>query len=445
MRATTGIVTALMAAAVPVLAGPCRPGKDAFCTANSLVLSALKLDGAATAFCSSYLSISTVTIDETVSVTPAASTDVVSSTLTASTVTSTLVSEELRSSEATVTSTAISYSTTTTTLTTSTVTLSCLDSAYTANAANSASASVAAASSSSVLVSVPKKRTLPPAIGGPPAEIPVDWPQSAVSQICSCLALPTPTYTNTVHVSLSASVDTVTATVTVTPSATVTSSFVSVSTSTYTSVSYTISVVVETAYATATTIATSGAAAYRRYNSPYDANIADGGFTSDYFGPGNPTRPAVLSSGALASLTFSTPSWPGSDTYLYLANGDTFDSAQAALLFQGFFVARQTGTYTLSSSGDYIDNYGYLWTGDVAYSTWDDSNTAFQASRTGAGYYGGSVAVTLNEGDAIPIAWLWANGGGVGQSWFVVSSPDGSSTTDTTGFLVPACSADTFA
>lgn len=383
--------------------------------------------------------------ESTVSVTPSASVDVVSSTLTASTVTSTVVSEQLRSSEATVTSTEVSFSTTTTTLTMTTLMLSCLDSAYTANAASSASSAAASSSSSAAsLLSAPDKRAPPPVVGTP-AELPADWPQSAISHICSCLALPTPTTTNTVTISLEPSIEVVTSTVTYTPSATVTSSFVSVSTSTYTSVSVSVSVVVETAYATATTIATTGAAAYRRYDAPYDANVDDSGFTSNYFGPGNPSRPTVLSSGSLASLTFSTPDWPGSDTYLYLDDGDTFDSSQAALLIQGFFVARQSGTYYLSSSGDYIDNYGYLWTGDVAYSAWNDDNTAFQASRTGAGYYGGSVAITLNQGDAIPITWLWANGGGVGQSWFVVTSPDGSSTSDTTGFLVPACSADTFA
>ncbi|KAL1889665.1 hypothetical protein Sste5346_008784 [Sporothrix stenoceras] len=424
--------------ALPVHAGPCRPGKDAFCITHSDVLSSLKIDNTATAFCLNVLSISTATVESTVSVTPSASIDVVSSTFTASTVTSTFVSEDLQSSEATVTSTEVSFSTSTTTLTTSTVTYSCLDSAFTAKV-------VSPVQSALSQPSFPDKRSQPSSVSGPdaPAGLPDDWTPEAITAICSCLSLPTPTKTNVVTISLEPSIEVATSIVTYTPRATVTSSFVSVSTSTYTSVAVSVSVVIETEYATATTIATNGAAAYRRYFSPYDANLEDAGFTSDDFSPLNPSRPAVLSSGYLASLTFSN--WPYGGTDLYLDDGAEFDASQAALLFQGFFVARQSGTYYLSTSGDYIDNYGYLWTGDVSYSTWSDSNAAFKASRTGDGYYGGSTSLSLNEGDAIPIAWLFANGGGAAQSYFVVTSPDGTSTTDTTGFLVPACSANTFA
>lgn len=114
-------------------------------------------------------------------------------------------------------------------------------------------------------------------------------------------------------------------------------------------------------------------------------------------------------------------------------------------MLQGFFIAKQTGTYTLFSSKDYVDNWGYLWTGDAAYSSWSDSNTAFQARRTDAGYFSGTATLTLNAGDAIPLAWLWANGGGVSQSYFMITAPDGSSTTDTTGYFVQSCSAGVFA
>jgi len=112
---------------------------------------------------------------------------------------------------------------------------------------------------------------------------------------------------------------------------------------------------------------------------------------------------------------------------------------------QGFFIAQETGVYTLSSSANYIDNWGYLWTGDAAYSAWDDSNTVFQASRTGDGYYGGATTLVMNAGDAVPITWLWSNGGGTAQSYFAISAPDGSYTTDSTGYFVQACSSGTFA
>ncbi|OMP88075.1 hypothetical protein BK809_0002832 [Diplodia seriata] len=110
---------------------------------------------------------------------------------------------------------------------------------------------------------------------------------------------------------------------------------------------------------------------------------------------------------------------------------------------QGFFVAQATGTYTISTSADYIDNYGYLWTGDAAY-TWTDGTTAYAATRTGGGYFGGSTSITMNAGDAVPMTWLWANGGGVGRSHFVITTPSGSSVTDTTGYFAPACDSSIF-
>lgn len=165
----------------------------------------------------------------------------------------------------------------------------------------------------------------------------------------------------------------------------------------------------------------------------------DSGFTSSYFKGLTPDF-----SGTLQDIDFSSPDWPSSDTTLSLPGQAPFDASQAAILAQGFFVAAETGTYVLSSSSDDIDNWGYLWTGDVAYLEWDDSNTDFQASRTGAGYYGGSTPLVMNAGDAIPLTWLWANGGGAAQSYFAITSPDGSTVTDTTGFFVQECSSEVF-
>lgn len=87
---------------------------------------------------------------------------------------------------------------------------------------------------------------------------------------------------------------------------------------------------------------------------------------------------------------------------------------------QGFFIARQTGTYVFVSSENTVDNWGYMWIGDNAYSAWDDSNTAFKSSRTGSPYVTGSTSIQLNAGDAVPITYLWANGGGVGRSSVVI-------------------------
>lgn len=211
------------------------------------------------------------------------------------------------------------------------------------------------------------------------------------------------------------------------------------STSTTVNTNYitTTATVTQTYYAVATTIVPDHFA-YREYTHSFDALGADN-FEASYF------KSATMNfNGTQETLTFSTPNWPSGSDYLTLSDGQEFYATQAAVLLQGFFIASETGTYTFSSSSSYIDNWGYLWTGDVAYSSWNDSNTDFQASRTGSGYYGGSSSVTMNAGDAMPMTWLWANGGGVGQSWFEVTLPDGSSTTDTSSYLVSACSSSTF-
>ncbi|KAK9418671.1 putative GLEYA domain-containing protein [Seiridium unicorne] len=324
----------------------------------------------------------------------------VPSTVTGNTVTDTTTTTLTTTTDVTTTETATV--TETTTQTTSTSTLTCLNSVYTA----------------STPVGTIFKR------GGQaskPTCIPSSWPSTVVSSACSCLSIPTPSTTTTLTFPCSTETDTYT------------------ETSSHTESTTTTTTTTLTAYAEATTIASNGIA-YRKYTHSYDANSASSGFTSSTF-------KSLTSdwSGVLQSLTFSIPNWPSGSQYLTLADHSAFLASQAALVLQGFFIAQETGTYTFTSSKDYIDNWGYLWTGDASDSTWSDSNTAYQASRTGAGYTTGTTTVTLNAGDAIPLAFLWANGGGVGESYFTVTTPSGSSTTDTTGYFVQACSSSVFA
>lgn len=195
-----------------------------------------------------------------------------------------------------------------------------------------------------------------------------------------------------------------------------------------------------TAFAVETTIASNGVQ-YRKYSHSFDANRVDGGgFTSTYF----KGRSAELS-GALTSLSFATPNWPSGSSTLTLSDGRSFASDQAALLLQGFFIAKETGQYIITSRGSDIDNYGYAWTGDNAYSAWNDGNTAFQSSRTGAGNVDGNTYLSLNAGDAVPLTYLWSNGGGVGQSIVRVTTPSGRVVTNHAGYFVQACSSSVFA
>jgi hypothetical protein len=195
-----------------------------------------------------------------------------------------------------------------------------------------------------------------------------------------------------------------------------------------------------TAYATETTIASNGVQ-YKKHSHNYNANLYDSGFTSNFF-----KSAATEFTGVLSSLSFSTPNWPGSNTYLTLSDRrDAFASDQAAIVMQGFYIAKQTGVHTFISSGDYVDNWAYLWVGDAAYSAWSDSNTAFKSSRTGAPYVTGRYQIQMNAGDAVPVTYLWANGGGVGQSRLQIVMPNGASVVQHNGYFVQACSSSVFA
>lgn len=196
--------------------------------------------------------------------------------------------------------------------------------------------------------------------------------------------------------------------------------------------------VTATAYAEATSLAASGLQ-YRRWEHPYDANEEAPGYTVNYFKNRTP----------LGAGTLRTPTFRGTANLLTLpttpATG-AITGAQAAVLMQGFFVARQSGTYTLYSGANDIDNWGYLWTGAVAFADWRDDNTAFKAVRTGrlGRYTGGITYMTMQAGDAVPVAWLWANGGGDAASFIGIRAPDGRISTDGADFFVRPCDEGVF-
>ncbi|KAH8199362.1 hypothetical protein TruAng_006494 [Truncatella angustata] len=392
---------------------------ELFCKVNVIVVSALKKDSAATSYCSRFLSIPTLTYTATATQTPASVYTTVPATVTGDAVTNTVTSTSTTTTDITITETATETSTETTTVTTSTSTLTCLDSAYTA----------------SVPVGTILKRG---AQVSKPTCIPTTWASPVISTACSCLSIPTPSTTTTLTTTLVPGTITATTTNTITPTATAYETTTEVATNTHTETTTTTITTTLTAYAEATTIASNGIA-YRKYTHSYNADSSSSGFTSTAFKSLTPDW-----SGVLQSLTFSTPNWSGGSQYLTLSDHSAFLATQAALVLQGFFIAKETGTYTFTSSKDYIDNWGYLWTGDAAYSSWSDSNTAYKASRTGAGYVTGTATVALNAGDAIPLAFLWANGGGVAQSYFTVTTPSGVRTTDSTGYFVQACSSTVF-
>ncbi|KAF2443336.1 hypothetical protein P171DRAFT_473647 [Karstenula rhodostoma CBS 690.94] len=403
-----------------------------FCKANDIVLHVLEKDAAATKYCSSFLSIPTLTFSTTATVTPASLTTTTPFTITEDAVTSTQTQTAIVTDTQTITSTSTRTNYATITSTTSTSTITCLNSAYTYTAPTGVIPEDAAVPAPEV------KRGA--AYYGKPSAIPKDWSKQYISTVCSCLSIPTPSTTTTATQTLVPGTITETSTLYEIPTATAATTVTETTTEQATATEETTTTSTITAYAVETTIASNGVQ-YRKYTHTFDANRADGGgFTSNYF----KNQPAQFS-GAITSLSFATPNWPSGSTTLTLSDGRSFPSDFAALLLQGFFIAKETGQYIITSRGGDVDNYGYAWTGDNAYSAWNDGNAAFRSARTGGGNVDGNTYLRLNAGDAVPLTYLWANGGGVGQNIVRITTPSGRVVTSHAGYFVQACSSSVFA
>ncbi|KAJ1322876.1 GLEYA domain-containing protein [Microdochium nivale] len=200
------------------------------------------------------------------------------------------------------------------------------------------------------------------------------------------------------------------------------------------------STVTSTVGSVATSIAANGLV-YKKFDHKFDGYSQNSGFGADFFHGKTPEFTGVWN-----SLNFATPYWPSMevDPTLQLDQANPFDTTQAALLFAGFFLAPQTGTYTFSVPADFNDNFAHLWTGSAAMN-WADSATAFKAVRTSNTSKGGSTTVKLNAGDAMPFAYLWANGFGAARSALNIVFPDGSSPADSSQLFAQPCSDSVFA
>lgn len=272
-----------------------------------------------------------------------------------------------------------------------------------------------------------------------PSGLPLSIPDVSVSIICSCAPL-----TSTVTVG-GAGASTVTATNTIVATsrgATTTS----VRTITYTAprgnpLTVT-STLTSTVAALATNIVPSGnGLPYKEYDSPFNAYLKDSGFSANYYKSKTPNW-----SGVWNSLNYATPYWPSMDVAftLQLDRPQPWDASQAALLFQGFFVAPQSGTFTFTVPSAGNDNFAELWMGPLAYA-WTDQTANFKSIR-GATTTStdGVFSITMNAGDAQPLTYLWANGGGAGRSSFSILLPDGTQPTDISRLFVPPCNGNVF-
>ncbi|KAK5989411.1 hypothetical protein PT974_10930 [Cladobotryum mycophilum] len=393
------------------------PGGVDFCKLNPVVIGLLKHYPAATPYCSSFLGITTKTVTSYKTKYPpdVTATRVVS--LTGDPIVATVSATQTIVVDSTPTVT--KYQTVTDYITvTTTDTLSCLNKAYTAPAE----------------VTVVVKRGYP---APKPTCIPKGWANGAISNACKCLSLPTPTVTDYKYKTADAVTKTSFSTTTIRPLITTTATVQKTQTNVGATKTITLrKTVTVTKNVAATEIATNDLS-YRRYTHTYNANLASPGFTSSFFKNAVP-----VASGKLANLAFISPNWPSGSSILTFPSTPAFDSAQSAIVFHGFFLAKESGQYTFSSNAATVDNWESIWLGDVAFSDWNDSNAGFKAQRIGSGTQGGTTTITLTKGSAIPITYLWANGGGPARSDLTVTTPGGTKVEGGVGYWVNVCNPD---
>ncbi|KAM5345940.1 hypothetical protein ACJ41O_011801 [Fusarium nematophilum] len=196
-----------------------------------------------------------------------------------------------------------------------------------------------------------------------PAAIPGGWPDAKVSLACSCLSVSAPKTTPTISETRMPTTIISTSTDVVLPVEEYTETVLSTSVSTYTSTITDEKTATITVYATAETIASNGAR-YRRYTHPFVAGGSEP-YTSSFFKDKDP-----VADGVIGTLSWNNSGSGPPSSYVTLPGHDpstSFDASDAAILVNGFFFAGETGTYTFRSDGESIDDWGYLWVGDVAY------------------------------------------------------------------------------
>ena len=110
---------------------------------------------------------------------------------------------------------------------------------------------------------------------------------------------------------------------------------------------------------------------------------------------------------------------------------DTF-----VVVAQGFFYAQTAGAYIFSSPN--VDDNLYFWAGGAlgtGQAPWSVTNANYQAHYPTTG----AATLVLQAGELVPVSILWGNAGGPGALTFDITTPDGQTHMDTTGFFVLPC------
>lgn len=130
----------------------------------------------------------------------------------------------------------------------------------------------------------------------------------------------------------------------------------------------------------------------------------------------------------------------------YMDDGNEVNCDPVAIVFQGFFYAAETGSYTFYTP-DTIDNELMFFHGNLAYGTgdtWSTANADYNALRANNpyGFTGGSVAITLNAGQILPITIIFGNSSPQSNLYIYIYTPDGTEYGGTGGFFSPQCDAN---
>lgn len=115
--------------------------------------------------------------------------------------------------------------------------------------------------------------------------------------------------------------------------------------------------------------------------------------------------------------------------------GSSWSCERTALVFHGYFIASDAGTYSFDTPIG-IDDEWFMWHGDTALSGWNRNNFDAHAIWEQSSSY----KVTLPKGYILPVTFLWANTGGPGHINLQVTLPSGTVKTDTTGLFTPIAS-----
>ena len=147
-------------------------------------------------------------------------------------------------------------------------------------------------------------------------------------------------------------------------------------------------------------------------------------------------------SGLTDNINFATDDYSNG----ILGNTTVYNTYEVGIVFHGYFLAPDTGTYTfgLPSGNQPLrnDDLVYIWLGVVAYTAWSEDNYDLMTVYTN-GYV--SLDVDFVAQTTTPFTLAWDNTGGYGSLLLAITVPNGTVYNDTTGFfLQPACSDESF-